>query len=175
MVIRVVLASALRPAAGEASTTRLAAHEGAQREVRVRALLWRGALNSPRQDRLDAEEQVLGDQGLEVAAFSANAVLGDVHDAGVKPISQQRPNRLGRQRTIAAVRQAPNARLLEDLLLGETPCGVLREYAAHNRRAFRVWQQALANRARRIQIAEWCQEHPTPELQCRFHAGPGPV
>ena len=33
------------------------------------------------QDRLHTVEQVLGDQGLEVAAFSANAVLGHVHDA----------------------------------------------------------------------------------------------
>ena len=47
----------------------------------MRPLLWCGALNSPGQDRLDPVEQVLGDQWFEVAAFSANAVLGDVHDA----------------------------------------------------------------------------------------------
>ena len=31
--------------------------------------------------------------------------------------------------------------------------------------------QALAHRPRRVQIAERCQEHPPPELQCGLHAG----
>src|SRR5688500_9089723 len=109
MVVRVVLASALRPAAGDASTTGPAAHEGAQWEVWVRPLLWRGARNSPGQDRLHTVEQVLGDQGLEVAAFSANAVLGDLHDAGIELVPQQHADRLRCKRTAATVRQAPGS------------------------------------------------------------------
>ena len=129
----------------------------------------------PDKHRLHAVEQVLGDQRLEVAALSANAVLGHVHDAGVELISQQHPIAWDVSGRVAAVRQAPGACLLEHLLLGETPGGVLLEYAAHNRRAFRVGHQALAHRARRVQIAERRQEHPASELQRGLHAGAGPV
>jgi hypothetical protein len=38
----------------------------------------------------------------------------------VEAISQQHPNRLRRKRTIPAVREAPDARLIQHLLLGET-------------------------------------------------------
>jgi hypothetical protein len=129
----------------------------------------------PDKTRLHTVEQVLGDQGLEVAALSANAVLGDVHDAGIELVPQQHADGLRCQRTISAVREAPDARLLEHLLLGETPGGARLEYAAHDRRAFRVGYQAFAHRARRVQVADRRQKHPAAELQCRLHASPGPV
>jgi hypothetical protein len=103
---------------------------------------------------LDAVEQVLWNQRLDITTLGADAVLGNVHDAGVEAISPQHPNRLRRQRTISAVREAPDARLLKHLLLGETPGSVRLEYAAHNRRAFRIGHQALAHRARRVQVAD---------------------
>jgi len=56
---------------------------------------------------LHAAEQVLGDQRLEVAAFSANAVFGDVHDAGIELVPEQHADRLRCERTAAAVGQAP--------------------------------------------------------------------
>jgi hypothetical protein len=93
--------SSPRPAAGEASSTGLAPHEGAQWEVRVRALLRCGARQVPGQDRLHAVEEVLRDQRLEVAALSANVVLGDVHDAGIKLVPQQYADRLRCERTAA--------------------------------------------------------------------------
>jgi len=109
-------------------------HEGAQREVRVVPLLRRGFRKSPGQDRLHAVEQALGDQRLEIAALSANAVLRNVHDARIDLIAQQHSNRLRRKRTIPAVRQAPGACLLEHLLFGKTPSGVLLECSPHKRR-----------------------------------------
>ena len=54
-----------------------------QREVRMRPLSGRGRQRAAGQHRLDAVEQVVGDQRLDVAAFVADTVLGDVHDAGV--------------------------------------------------------------------------------------------
>jgi len=75
----------------------------------MRSLSRRRTRCAPGQDRLHAVEQLLGDKWLEVAALSANAVLGGVHDAGVELLSQQLPNYLRRKRTIAVVRQ-PQAR-----------------------------------------------------------------
>jgi hypothetical protein len=71
-----------------------AAHEGAQWEVRVPPLLRRGARKSAGQDRPHAVEQVLGDQPLEIAAPSTNAVLRHVHDAGAQLIAKQHTDRL---------------------------------------------------------------------------------
>jgi hypothetical protein len=75
----------------------------------VGALLWRGTRNSPGQDCLNTVEQVLGNQGLEVTAFSANAVLDDVHDAGIELVPQQHSDRLRCERTAAPVGQAPGS------------------------------------------------------------------
>jgi hypothetical protein len=142
---------------------------------RVRPLLWRGARNSPGQDRLHTVEQVLGDQGLEVAAFCANAVLCDVHDAGIELVPQQHADRLRCQRMTGPIGQTPGLCLLEHLLLGETPCCVLLEYAAHNRRAFGVGYQALAHRARGVHVPDRRKERPPSKFQRGFHAGAGPV
>lgn len=72
-----------------------------------------------------------------------DTVIGYVHDSDVEAIAQQHPNRLRRKPTISAVREAPDARLLQHLLLGEAAGGVLLEYAPHDRRAFRVGHQTF--------------------------------
>jgi hypothetical protein len=56
-----------RPAAGERTTARLAAHESAQREVRVIPLTWTGHQNAAVEHCLGAVERGLVDQRLEVA------------------------------------------------------------------------------------------------------------
>jgi hypothetical protein len=60
----------------------------------MRSLLGSRTRLPARKHRLGAIEQVLGNQRLEVAALSATAVLGDVHDAGRR---DSRPGLLARQ------------------------------------------------------------------------------
>ena len=48
-----------------------------------------------------------------------NAVLGNVHDAGIELVAQQHADRLRCERAAAPVGQAPGSLLLEELLLGE--------------------------------------------------------
>jgi hypothetical protein len=86
-------ATSLRPTAGEASATGLAAHESAQWEVRVRPLLWRRAGHATGQHGLDSVEQVLRNQRLEVTTLRAHAVFGYVHDARVEAIAPQHSDR----------------------------------------------------------------------------------
>src|SRR4029453_16867511 len=68
VVIRVLAVPALRPAAGERPAARLAAHEAAQREVRVIALSRTGHDDAAIENSLSAIERSLVDQRLEVAA-----------------------------------------------------------------------------------------------------------
>ncbi len=74
-------------------------------------------------------------------------------------------------RLAAAIPQAPGRRLLQDLLLREPAGRVLLERLADDRRAFRVGHQALAHRARRVDVAERRQEHPAAEFERGLHAG----
>ena len=71
---------------GPSASSAAAAYEGAQWKVPVRPLLRRGARKSPGQDRLHAVEQFLGNQRLEIAAFSANAVIRNVAVVEVHPV-----------------------------------------------------------------------------------------
>ena len=153
----------------------LAVDEPAQREVRVRTPPRCRARQSPGKYCLRAVEQILRDERVEVASLCSDAVLGHIHDAGVELIAQQHPDRLRRERTAPAVRQAPGSRLLEHLLLKETPGCVLLEHSTHDRRAFRVRHQALAHRPRGVQVAERRQEGPASQLQRGLHAGTCPV
>jgi hypothetical protein len=116
----------------------------------VRALLRHRARQPTGKYRLRTVEQVLGDQGLEVAALSANAVLRNVHDARVELISQQHADGLRRQRPTAPVGQAPGLSLLEELFLRESTGYVLFERSPHERCALRIGHQAHAHRA-----ADW--------------------
>jgi len=60
----------------------------------MRALARCRVRQTPRQNRLDSVEQLFGDQRFEVASLGANAVLGDMHDAGVELVAQQHADRL---------------------------------------------------------------------------------
>ena len=73
---------------------RVAWMKAAQREIRMHSLPRRRAWHSPGQDRLNAIEQLFGDQRLEVATLAANAVLRDVHDSGVEFVAKQHTDRL---------------------------------------------------------------------------------
>jgi hypothetical protein len=60
----------------------------------MRSLARRRCWHSTRQDRLNAVEQLLGDQRLEVATLAANGVIRDVHDSGVELVAKQHTDRL---------------------------------------------------------------------------------
>ena len=68
VVVRVVAVPPLRPAAGERPAARLAAHEAAQREVRVIALSRTGHDYTAVENGLGAIERGLVDERLEIAA-----------------------------------------------------------------------------------------------------------
>nr|WP_291986449.1 hypothetical protein [Luteitalea sp.] len=112
VVVGVVAASPLRPAAGETAATGLASYEATQREIRVPLELRRQARRAARQHGLHAIEIVLTDQRLEVSTPAAHPVLGDVDDAGVELVAQQHPDRLRAERLAAPVAQSPGRHLL---------------------------------------------------------------
>src|SRR6187431_782889 len=68
VVVRVLAVPALRPAAGERPTARLAAHEAPQRKVRVIPLSRTGHDDAAIENSLSAIERGLVNQRLEVAA-----------------------------------------------------------------------------------------------------------
>lgn len=100
-----------------------------------------------RQHGLDSIEGVLADERLEVPTLAAHPVLGHVHDARVELMAEQHPDRLRAERLAAPATQTPRRHLLQQLLLREPPGGVLLEGPSHERRAFRVGHQALAQGA----------------------------
>jgi hypothetical protein len=98
-----LLVSTQLPVKARPQDSRFAANEAAQRKVGMRTLARCSVQQTARQNRLDAIKQLFGDQRFEVAALSAYAVLGHIHDAGVELIEQQDADRLRRERFSAPI------------------------------------------------------------------------
>lgn len=135
----------------------------------------RGAPDSSDQHGLDTMKQILGDQGHEIPASIAHAVLAHVNDAGVELVVQQHPDRLRAEWTSTPVPQAAGCCALQHLLLREARRGVLLKDPTNERPAFRIVDQALAHGTRCVDAAERGEEHRPSELQGDLHAGASPV
>lgn len=118
---------------GQSTAVRLTSDEAAKRRVRRRALARCRACHTARENRLNAVEQLFGDQRFEVTALGADAVLAHVHPAGVDLlVAQQHSDRLRGERFPAPVREAPRrlpgrvrdefVRLLSTNLTKSSPC-----------------------------------------------------
>jgi hypothetical protein len=59
--------------------------------------------------------------GFQLALFWSTILRGYIHDAGVKPISQQHPNRLRCEPTVSAIREVAEATVLERASVQNVP------------------------------------------------------
>ena len=102
----------------------------------------------------EVRKQSAGDDRLEVAALVAHAVFPDVDGAGVELIAQQRPDRLRAEGLPSPIPQTCGRHLLQNLLLREAAGRVVLERLPDDGRAFRIVQQALAQRTWSVDVRE---------------------
>nr|WP_239489828.1 hypothetical protein [Luteitalea sp. TBR-22] len=170
VVVRVVAVPALRPAAGQRSSTGLATHEAAQREVRMVALPWAGHDDPAIEHRLGAVERGLLHERFEVAA-SGYAVVRALDLTGVDRVPHHLAEALRRDPEPLPTAKPGLGRAGDHFLLRVLPSRQFLERPADERTAVWIVNQARCRPLRRVQVSERRRECPAPELQRRTHAG----